>query len=133
MPRFSIISSFWVLYFYFLCVDKCHCTCIYRRFSIRSRAIPCCVFRPAKNIRKSWKSTYIDGSCAVYRISLSFIGSQMNRWDSLTKFSVYLQDRSNCHITLLYKFLKDVCSFYRDVLFYTYFLIPYRSSQRQSG
>ena len=49
---------------------------------------------------------YIDGSRAVYRISLSFRGPQMNRCRLIDEVSVYLQDRSNCHITLLYKSLK---------------------------
>ena len=56
---------------------------------------------------RNWIKVYKDSYRAVYCISLSFIGSQMN-CDSVTKFSVYFQDRSNCHITLLYKFLKDV-------------------------
>ena len=47
---------------------------------------------------------YIDGSRVVYRISLSFRGPQMNRFRLIDEVSVYLQDRSNCHITLLYKF-----------------------------
>ena len=46
--------------------------------------------------------TYIDGSRAVYCISLSFSGPQMNTCRLIDKVSVYLQDRSNCHITLLY-------------------------------
>ena len=49
------------------------------------------------------KSTlYMDGSRAVYRLSLSFRGPQMNMCRLIDEVSVYLQDRSNCHITLLY-------------------------------
>ena len=46
--------------------------------------------------------SYIDGSRAVYRVSLSFRGPQMNRYRLIDEVSVYLQDHSNCHITLLY-------------------------------
>ena len=46
---------------------------------------------------------YIDGTRAVYRISLSFRGPQMNMCRLIDEVSVYLQNRSNCHITLLYK------------------------------
>ena len=45
---------------------------------------------------------YIDGSRAVYRISLGFRGPQIKRCRLIDEVSVYLQDRSNCHITLLY-------------------------------
>ena len=51
--------------------------------------------------------TYIDGSCAVYCISLSFRGPQMNRCRLIDKVSVYLQDRSNfisLQIVLIYAF-----------------------------
>ena len=44
---------------------------------------------------------YIDGSRAVYHISLSFRGPQMNRCRLIDEVLVYLQDRSNCHITLI--------------------------------
>ena len=44
---------------------------------------------------------FIDGSRAVYRKSLSFRGPQMNRCRLIDEVSVYLQDHSNCHITLV--------------------------------
>ena len=52
---------------------------------------------------------YGYSSRAVYRISLSFRGPQRNRYRLIGKVSVYLQDRSNCHITLLT--LSTKCSF----------------------
>ena len=51
--------------------------------------------------------TYIDGSRAIYSISLSFRGPQMNSCRLIDEVSVYLQDPSNCHKTLLYNLLKN--------------------------
>ena len=45
--------------------------------------------------------TYTDGSRSIYGLSLSFRGPQMKRCRLIDKVSVYFQDRSNCHITLL--------------------------------
>ena len=49
-----------------------------------------------------FRTQYIDGSRALYRVGLNSRGSQMNRL--IDGVSVYLQDQSICHITLLYKF-----------------------------
>ena len=57
---------------------------------------------PSFFVNKHIFTAYIDSSHAVHHISLSFRGPQMNRCRLIDEVSVYLQDRSNCHITLLY-------------------------------
>ena len=49
-----------------------------------------------------WVVRFIEGSHAIYRISLSSVGPQMNRSRLIDEVSVYLKDQSICHITLLY-------------------------------
>ena len=58
---------------------------------------------------------YIDGSCAVSRISLTFQRVPNEEIRLIGGVSVYFQDQRICHMTLLYKYLKDVYTFYRDM------------------
>ena len=39
----------------------------------------------------------------------------MNRFRLIDEVSIFLHDCNNCHITVLYLGLKDVCTFYREV------------------
>ena len=59
------------------------------------------------------KDPYIDGSRAVYHISLSSRGSQMNRWRFIDGVSVYLQDQKRIlKIKAWYKKVQNTVSKY---------------------